>query len=89
MASCKDRRKLAEVFATAGREYSEAITRLVAHEVLSAAKYRTLRLIMIEALDRCDRARIEFEQHLAMHRCGESHFASASDVSSTGTATAA
>ena len=83
MVFCNDRRRLAEVFATAGREYSEAITRLVADEVLPAEEYGRLRSVMIEAQDRCDHARIEFEQHVAIHRCGKS-----SDISRAGAAIA-
>jgi hypothetical protein len=71
MASCNDRRRLAEQFALAAREYSEAVARLVQHEgPPSQGEYSTFRSVMIETLDRCEMARVEFEQHVATHRCG-------------------
>ena len=70
MASSKDRRRLAEQFALAAREYSEAVARLVLYEgPPTHAEYSTLRSIMIEAQERCESARVEFEQHVATHSC--------------------
>jgi len=71
MASCNDRRKLAEQFALAAREYSEGVARLVQHEgPPTQAEYDGLRSVVIEAHDRCKTAGIEFEQHVAAHGCG-------------------
>jgi len=71
MASCKDRRRLAEQFAQTAREYSEAVARLVLYEgPPSQAEYSALRSVVNEAQDRCDRAGAEFEQHVATHGCG-------------------
>jgi hypothetical protein len=68
MASCNDRRRLAEQFALAAREYSEAVARLVQHEGPPAqAEYDALRSIVIEAHDRCESAGVEFVQHVATH----------------------
>ena len=71
MSSYKDRRKLAEQFALAAREYSEAVARLVLHEgPPSDAEYGALRCSVNETHERCERAGEEFEQHLAAHGCG-------------------
>jgi hypothetical protein len=80
MSSCNNRRRLAEQFALAAREYSEAVTRLVQHEgPPSHAEYGALRLVVIEAQERCESAGVEFERHVATHSCGlfknESRFA--------------
>jgi hypothetical protein len=85
MASCNDRRKLAEQFALVAREYSEAVARLVQHEgPPSQGEYSTFRSVMIETLERCEMARVEFEQHVATHRCcvftKESLFAASAHV---------
>jgi hypothetical protein len=70
MASCNDRRKLAEQFAIAAREHSEAIARLVVHEgTPTHAEFSKLRSVLIEAQERCETAGVEFEQHVAMHDC--------------------
>jgi hypothetical protein len=70
MVCCNDRRRLAEQFAVAAREYSEAVTRLVLHEGPSTqAEFSTLRSVLIEAQERCERAGVEFEQHVASHDC--------------------
>ena len=70
MASCNDRRKLAEQFAIAAREYSEAVARLVVHEgPPTHAEFRKLRSVLIEAQERCVSVGVEFEQHVAMHGC--------------------
>ena len=70
MASCNDRRKLAEQFAIAAREYSEAVARWVLHNSPpSHGEYSTLRSSVIEAQERCVTAGVEFEQHVAMHDC--------------------
>ena len=71
MASCKDRRRFAEQFALASREYSEAVTRLVQHEgPPSNAEYNGLRSAVIEAHARCEGAGVKFDQHVATHGCG-------------------
>ena len=71
MTSCNDRRRLAEQFALAAREYSEAVARLVQHEgPPSNAEYSTLRSVMIEVQERCESAGVAFEQHVATHGCG-------------------
>jgi hypothetical protein len=71
MSSCKDRRKLAEQFAVAARQHSEAVARLVLHEGTSSdVEYGSLRKVMIEAQYCCDSAGVEFEQHVAAHGCG-------------------
>lgn len=70
MAHCKDRRKFAEQFALAAREYSEAVARLVLHEGPPAqAEYDALRCSVNETHDRCETAGLEFEQHVATHGC--------------------
>ena len=70
MSFCNDRLKLAEQFATAAREYSEAVARLVLHEgPPSHAEYGTLRTGMIEVQERCENAGMKFEQHVALHGC--------------------
>ena len=70
MSFCKDRRRFAEQFALAAREYSEAVARLVLHEgPPSHAEYSTLRSSLIETQERCVTAGVEFEQHLASHDC--------------------
>jgi len=74
-SSCNDRRRLAEQFALAAREYSEAVTRLVQHEGPPAqAEYRALRSVVIEAQERCESARGQFEQHIATHGCSVRRF---------------
>lgn len=85
MASCNDRRKLAEQFALAAREYAEAVARLVQHEgPPSHAEYSTLRSAMIETQERCESAGVEFQQHVEAHDCGvftnESLFAASAHV---------
>ncbi len=71
MTPCKDRRRFAEQFALAAREYSEAVTRLVQHEGPPAqAEYDALRSNVIEAHDRSESAGVEFVQHVAAHGCG-------------------
>jgi hypothetical protein len=71
MTPCNDRRRLAEQFALAAREYSEAVARLVLHEGPSShAEYGTLRSGVIEAQERCVSAGVEFGQHVALHGCG-------------------
>jgi hypothetical protein len=71
MTCCNDRRRFAEQFALAAREYSEAVARLVQHEGPPArAEYDALRSVVIEAQERCERAGGEFEQHLTKHGCG-------------------
>ena len=70
MTYCDDRRRLAEQFALASREYSEAVARLVLHEgPPSHAEYGTLRSGVTEARERCESAGVEFEQHVALHGC--------------------
>jgi hypothetical protein len=88
MASCNDRRRLAEQFALAAREYSEAVARLVQHEGLpSNAEYTTLRSVMIEVQKRCESAGAAFEQHVATHGCGafknESLFTASAQVTAS------
>jgi hypothetical protein len=62
---------LAEQFALAAREYSEAVTRLVQHEGPPAhTEYGGLRSKVIEAHDRCESVGLQFEQHVATHSCG-------------------
>jgi hypothetical protein len=71
MSSCNDRRKLAEQFALATREYSEAVARLVQHEgPPSDAEYGALRSVVNETHERCEIAGVEFEQHVAAHGSG-------------------
>jgi hypothetical protein len=73
MSYCNDRRKLAEQFALAAREYSEAVARLVLHEgPPSDAEYGALRSVVIKTHERCERDGVEFEQHVATHGCGVS-----------------
>jgi hypothetical protein len=70
MASCNDRRRLAEQFALAAREYSEAVARLVQHEgPPSHAEYGELRSVVTEAHERCVSAGVEFDQHVETHGC--------------------
>ena len=70
MASCNDRRRLAEQFALAAREYSEAVARLVLHEgPPTDAEYSTLRSAVIETQERCVSAGVEYEQHVVTHSC--------------------
>jgi hypothetical protein len=70
MTYCNDRRRLAQQFAVAAREYSEAVVRLVQHEgPASQAEYSALRSRVIEAQERCVSAGEEFEQHVALHGC--------------------
>jgi hypothetical protein len=70
MSFCNDRRKLAEQFALAAREYSEAVARLVLHEgPPSDAEYSTLRSVVNETHERCEIAGVEFEQHVVVHDC--------------------
>ena len=70
MAACKDRRRLAEQFALAARDYSEAVVRLVQHEgPPSHVEYGELRSAVIEAQERCVSAGEDFEQHVALHDC--------------------
>jgi hypothetical protein len=70
MTTCNDRRRFAEQFALAAREYFEAVTRLVQHEGPPAqAEYDALRSIVIEAQERCGCAGVEFVQHVATHGC--------------------
>jgi hypothetical protein len=72
MALCKDRRRLAEQFALAAREYSEAVARLAQHEGPSSnVEYGALLSAMNETRQRCECAGADFEQHVAMHNCGE------------------
>lgn len=71
MTYCNHRRKLAEQFALAAREYSEAVARLVMHEgPPSDVEYGALGSAVIEAQERCESAGVEFEQHVALHGCG-------------------
>jgi hypothetical protein len=71
MSFCNDRLKLAEQFATAAREHSEAVAGFVQHEgPPSDAEYGALRLVVIEAQERCEGAGEEFELHVAAHGCG-------------------
>ena len=71
MPSCYDRRKLAEHFALAAREYSEAVTRLVQHEgPPTQDEYGALRSVVTDAKERCESAGVEFEQHVTTHGCG-------------------
>jgi hypothetical protein len=73
MSSCKVHRKLAEQFALAAREYSEAVARLVLHEgPPSDAEYSALRCVVIKTHECCERDGVEFEQHVALHGCGVS-----------------
>jgi hypothetical protein len=88
MASCNDRRKFAEQFALAAREYSEAVARLVQHDgPPSQVEYGALRSVVIEALERCESGRVEFEQHVATHGCSlftdESSFAALGHVTAS------
>jgi uncharacterized membrane protein len=88
MASCNDRRRLAEQFALAAREYSEAVARLVQHEGLpSQGEYSKFRSVMTETLERCEMARVEFEQHVATHGCGafenECRFAASAQITAS------
>ena len=88
MASCKDRRRFAEQFALAAREYSEAVARLVQHEgPPSHAEYSGLRSAVVEAHARSEGAGVEFEQHVATHGCGlfsdESRFAAPSHLTAS------
>ena len=70
MPCCNDRRKLAEQFALAAREYSEVVARWVLHEgPPTHVEYSALRLAVIEAHERCESAGVEFEQHVALHGC--------------------
>jgi hypothetical protein len=71
MTCCNDRRRLAEQFAVAAREHSDAVVRLVQHEGPSShAEYNRLRTVVTEAYERCDNAGTEFEQHVTTHGCG-------------------
>jgi hypothetical protein len=71
MSSCNDRRKLAEQFARAAREYSEAVAQLVLHEgPPSVAEYGELRSVVNRTHERCETAGVDFEQHVAIHGCG-------------------
>jgi len=88
MTSCNDRRRLAEQFALAAREYSEAVARLVQHEgPPSNAEYSTLRSVMIEVQERCESAGVAFEQHVATHGCGafenECRFAASAQITAS------
>ena len=70
MASCNDRRRLAEQFALAAREHSDAVVRLVQDDGYSSpAEYSALRLVVIEAQERCDSAGEQYELHVAAHGC--------------------
>ena len=69
MASCNDRRRLAEQFALAAREHSDAVVRMVQDDGLSHAEYSALRLVVIEAQERCDSAGEQYELHVAAHGC--------------------
>jgi hypothetical protein len=71
MSCCKVHRKLAEQFALAAREYSEAVARLVLHEgPPSDAEYGALRSVVIKTHECCEIAGVEFEQHFAAHGSG-------------------
>ena len=71
MAYCNDRRRLAEQFALAAREHSDAVVRLVQHEGPSShAEYSALRLVVIESQERCGISGEQFELHVAAHGCG-------------------
>ena len=73
MASCKDRQKLAEQFAVAARQHSEAVTRLVQHEGTSShTEYSALLSAANKTHGRCDRAGLDFIHHVATHGCGVS-----------------
>jgi hypothetical protein len=73
MPSCNDRRRLAEQFALAAREHSDAVVRLVQHEgPPSHAEYGALRSVVNETRERCESAGVEFDQHVALHGCGVS-----------------
>ena len=55
----------------AAREHADAVVRLVQHEGSSShAEYNRLRTVVTEAHERCDKAGMEFEQHVAAHGCG-------------------
>lgn len=85
MTSCDQRRRLAEQFAIAAREYSEAVAQLVQQAgPPSQTEHSVLRSVMIEAHDRCESAGVEFERHVATHGCSlfasKSHFAESAHV---------
>ena len=87
MASCKDRRKLAEQFAVAARQHSEAVTRLVQHEGTSShTEYSALLSAANKTHERCDRAGVDFKHHVATHGCGVS--ANESEVAASAHVTA-
>jgi hypothetical protein len=71
MSSCNNRRRLAEQFALAAREYAEAVAGLVLHEGPPAQdQYGALRAVVTDAHERCESAGVEFERHVATHGCG-------------------
>ena len=86
MSSCNNRRRLAEQFALAAREYAEAVAGLVLHEGPPAQdQYGALRAVVTDAHERCESAGVEFEQHVTTHRCGV--FKNESRVAASGYAT--
>jgi hypothetical protein len=73
---CSDRRRLAEQFALAAREYSEAVALLAQHAGPSSnVEYGALLSAVNEKRQRCECAGVDFEQHVAAHDCGVSRLA--------------
>ena len=69
---CADRRRLAEQFATAAREYSEAVIRAMVLDPAGEQDNDVLHIAVSEAEERSRKAGLEYEHHVQTHRCAES-----------------
>ena len=69
-ALCPDRRRLAEEFAIATREYSDAVAELASHcGAISEAQYQKLRVAADAARLDSENTGMELQRHVAMHAC--------------------
>lgn len=67
---CQEKRKLAEAFAIAARQYSEAAANFArATGGMAESEFERLRMAVREGQQRSERAGTLFEEHLKRHGC--------------------
>jgi hypothetical protein len=68
---CEIERRLAEQFATAARQYAEAVVALTVQIALSQSEYSRLRDATRTARQQVHSIGARYEEHVESHRCAE------------------
>jgi hypothetical protein len=68
-ACCEIFQFLAERFSVNARLYAEAVVRLTTMQRMEPGEYALLRQAVHQALERAEKSRAAFEQHVASHEC--------------------